>query len=114
MENTASGGLLRYISNGIEKEEKTPRNYTNFFPSFSVSVKATKNSGVSLAYSRRIDRPSYPDLNPFVYLLDDVSYWQGNPDLLPQMTHRATLQYVYKSSTIIGLTYAHTDQYSSR
>lgn len=114
MENTASGGLLSYISNGIEKEEKTPRNYTNFFPSFSVSVKATKNSGVSLAYSRRIDRPSYPDLNPFVYLLDDVSYWQGNPDLLPQMTHRATLQYVYKSSTIVGFTYAHTDQFSSR
>ncbi len=114
MENTASGGVLKYISDGIEKEEKTPRNYTNLFPSFSVSVKANKNSGASLAYSRRIDRPSYPDLNPFVYLLDDVSYWQGNPDLLPQMTHRATLQYVYKSSTIVGFTYAHTDQYSTR
>lgn len=114
MENTTSGGVLRYLTNGIGKEEKTPRNYTNFFPSFSVSVKASENSGVSLAYSRRIDRPSYPDLNPFVYLLDDVSYWQGNPDLLPQMTHRATLQYVYKSSTIVGLTYAHTDQYSAR
>jgi hypothetical protein len=114
MENTQSDGLLRYLSNGIKKEEKTPRNYTNFFPSFSVSVKANKNVGVSLAYSRRIDRPAYPDLNPFVYLLDDVSYWQGNPDLLPQMTHRTTLQYVYKSATIVGLTYAHTDQYSTR
>lgn len=114
MENTSSGGVLRYTKSGIEDMEKTPRNYTNFFPSFSVSVKANKNSGVSLAYSRRIDRPSYPDLNPFVYLLDDVSYWQGNPDLLPQMTHRATLQYVYKSSSIVGLTYAHTDQYSAR
>lgn len=114
MESTTSGGVLRYLTNGLGKEEKTPRNYTDFFPSFSVSVKASKNSGVSLAYSRRIDRPSYPDLNPFVYLLDDVSYWQGNPDLLPQMTHRATLQYVYKSSTIVGLTYAHTDQYSAR
>jgi hypothetical protein len=113
MENTASGGVLRYLTNGIGMEEKTPRNYTNFFPSFSISVKANKNSGVSLAYSRRIDRPSYPDLNPFVYLLDDVSYWQGNPYLLPQMTHRATLQYVYKSSTIVGITYAYTDQYSA-
>lgn len=114
MENTLSGGVLKYLSNGMEKEEKTPRNYTDFFPSFSLSVEANKNSGVSLAYSRRIDRPSYPDLNPFVYLLDDVSYWQGNPGLLPQMTHRATLQYVYKSSTIVGLTYAYTDQYSAR
>ncbi|MCD2422370.1 TonB-dependent receptor [Niabella pedocola] len=114
MENTMSGGVLNYQLNDIEKEEKTPRNYTDFFPSFSVSVKANKNSGVSLAYSRRIDRPAYPDLNPFVYLLDDVSYWQGNPGLLPQMTHRATLQYVYKSATIVGLTYAYTDQYSAR
>ncbi|MND51070.1 TonB-dependent receptor [Solitalea canadensis] len=114
VENTSSGGVLRYRKSEIENMEKIPRNYTNFFPSFSVSVQANKNSGVSLAYSRRIDRPSYPDLNPFVYLLDDVSYWQGNPDLLPQMTHRATLQYVYKSSSIVGLTYAHTDQYSTR
>lgn len=114
MENTSSGGVLRYTKGGIDNVERTPRSYTNFFPSFSVSVKANENSGISLAYSRRIDRPSYPDLNPFVYLLDDVSYWQGNPDLLPQMTHRATLQYVYKSSTIVGLTYAHTDQYSAR
>lgn len=114
MENTASTGLLKYLSNGLAREEKTTRNYTNFFPSFSASYKANKTSSFSFAYSRRIDRPSYPDLNPFVYLLDDVSYWQGNPDLLPQMTHRANLQYVYKTATVIGLTYAHTDQYSTR
>jgi hypothetical protein len=114
MENTTSGGRLGYLQNGIKKEENTPRNYTDFFPSFSVSVKASKQVGLSLAYSRRIDRPAYPDLNPFVYLLDDVSYWQGNPNLLPQMTHRATLQCVYKNATIVGLTYAHTNQYSTR
>jgi hypothetical protein len=114
IENTLSVGLLKYLLNGNRQEEKTTRNYTNFFPSFSLSFKPNKKDGISLAYSRRIDRPSYPDLNPFVYLLDDLSYWQGNPDLLPQMTHRATLQYTYKSKTIIGLTYAHTNQYSTR
>lgn len=114
LENTRSGGILRYQSNGVGVEEKTPRNYTDLFPSVSLSFQPSKNSGYSISYSRRIDRPTYPDLNPFVYLLDDVSYWQGNPYLLPQMTHRAMLQYVYKSSTILWLTYSYTDQYSSK
>ncbi len=114
IENTISVGLLKYRSNGENREVYNKRKYTDLFPSFSVAVKANKKVNISLSYSRRIDRPSYPDLNPFVYLLDDVSYWQGNPDLTPQLTHRAILQYVYKTATVIGLTFAYTDQYSTR
>ncbi|RZK83460.1 MAG: hypothetical protein EOO98_17530 [Pedobacter sp.] len=48
----------------------------------------------------------------FIYLLDELSFWQGNPFLAPQLSHRMLLQYVYKSSTILGLSYTNTDNFS--
>jgi hypothetical protein len=100
--------------NNKDSAETINRNYTNLFPSFSVSVKPQENHNFSFSYSRRIDRPAYQSLNPFVYLLDELSFWQGNPFLQPQLSHRASLQYVFKSSGIISLNYAYTDQYSAR
>jgi hypothetical protein len=114
VEQTVSTGTLAYKENGIEKTNAIKRNFTDLFPSASVSVKPGDKHNFSLAYSRRIDRPAYQDLNPFIYLLDELSYWQGDPFLLPQMTHRATLQYVYKNTTILSLGFAHTDQFSTK
>jgi hypothetical protein len=114
LEHAASRGDLSFRADGKDSAKQTPTHYANLFPSFSVSVKPKQGHNLSLAYSRRIDRPAYQDLNPFIYLLDELSFWQGNPYLQPQLTHRASLQYVYKSATIIGLNYAYTDQYSTR
>ncbi len=114
LENSSSEGLLLFKESGKDSLKKTPVDYTNLFPSFSISYKASDAQNISLAYSRRIDRPAYQDLNPFIYLLDELSFWQGNPYLQPQLTHRATLQYVFKSSTIVGINFAHTEQYSTR
>jgi hypothetical protein len=96
------------------KSDTSARNYTNLFPAISVGYKPRDAHNFSIAYSRRIDRPAYPDLNPFVYLLDELSYWQGNPHLQPQLTDRFSLQYVYRSSTVLGINYAQTNNYSAR
>jgi len=112
LENTASKGELDEISVVAGNMKVTERNYTNLFPFLSASVKPSVNHNFSLSYSRRIDRPAYQNLNPFIYLLDELSYWQGNPFLAPQLSHRMLLQYVYKSSTILGLSYTHTDNFS--
>lgn len=92
--------------------QSTARNYTNLFPFFSATVKPSASHNFSFSYSRRIDRPAYQNLNPFIYLLDELSYWQGNPFLEPQLSHRGLLQYAYKSSTIVGLSYTYTDNFS--
>jgi outer membrane receptor protein involved in Fe transport len=114
VENTSATGTLHFRSNGKDSLQTIDRNYTNLFPSFSVSVKPRENHSFSVSYSRRIDRPAYQELNPFVYLLDELSFWQGNPFLQPQLSHRASLQYVFKSATVISFNYAYTDQYSTR
>ncbi|HYH15808.1 MAG TPA: outer membrane beta-barrel protein [Flavisolibacter sp.] len=113
LEEATSKGNLHFKSVGKDSTSKTPLHYLNLFPSLNVSIKPAQAHSVSLAYSRRIDRPAYQDLNPFIYLLDELSFWQGNPYLQPQLTHRATLQYVFKNTTVIGLSYANTDQYST-
>lgn len=114
LENSNSEGALYFRENGINKVTDIDRNYTNLFPAFSVAVKPMANHNFSLSYSRRIERPAYQDLNPFVYMLDELSFWQGNPFLKPQLTHRLALTYAFKSATIVTLNYAYTDQFNAQ
>lgn len=114
LENSSSDGSLYFKMSNVDSTETIRRNYTNLFPSFSASVKPHENHSFSIGYSRRIDRPAYQDLNPFIYLLDELSFWQGNPFLQPQLTHRVSLQYAYKNTTVISFAFSHTDQYSFR
>jgi hypothetical protein len=61
-----------------------------------------------LSYSRRIDRPSYQMLNPFVFLLDKYTYFQGNPDLQPQFTKQVQANYTFKKLYSLNVGYSHT------
>ncbi|SFH40083.1 outer membrane beta-barrel family protein [Pedobacter insulae] len=112
VEHSSSLGALAVISEISGNAKSITRNYTNLFPFFSANLKLTAAHHFSLTYSRRIDRPAYQNLNPFIYLLDELSYWQGNPFLQPQLSNRGLLQYLYKSSTILGLSYTYTDNFS--
>ena len=114
LEQATSVGTLSFQKNGADTSQANNRKQLKLFPSFSISVKAAENHIYSLSYSKRIDRPAYQDLNPFVYLLDELSFWQGNPFLQPQLTHRASVQYLYRSSTIVGVHFSHTAAYSTR
>lgn len=75
-------------------DEGLARHYFDLFPTASVNYTKGRHS-LSLNYSSRLDRPAYQDLNPFEYLLDELSYWKGNPFLMPQKTHKAALTYQY-------------------
>ncbi|MEI2270894.1 TonB-dependent receptor [Sphingobacterium sp. ML3W] len=66
-------------------------NYTDLFPSVSISQKIKENYNLSLTYSRRIDRPSYDDLNPYLIFIDEYNYAKGNPYLNPQYTQSLSL-----------------------
>ncbi len=114
LENSSSTGQLLFKTARADETENIRRSYLNLFPSVSASYKASASHNFSFGYSRRIDRPAYQDLNPFVYMLDELNFWQGNPFLQPQLSHRGSFTYAYKSSTIVGLTLAHTDQFSTQ
>jgi hypothetical protein len=73
------------------------RNYFNLFPSFFLQHNVSKAYQVNYNYSRRIDRPNYSNLNPFVMYLDPYTWAQGNPYLRPQFTHSMSV-----TQTILG------------
>lgn len=81
--------------------------YFQLFPSafFNYKIKEDQTLGVSV--SRRIDRPGYSQLNPFLFLIDVTTYATGSPGLLPQLTWSYELSYTVKSLSFT-LGYSHT------
>ncbi len=81
--------------------------YFQLFPSayFNYHFKEDKTLGVSV--SRRIDRPGYSQLNPFLFLIDVTTYATGSPGLRPQLTWSYEISYTLKSLNFT-LGYSHT------
>jgi hypothetical protein len=94
--------------NSVTLNQVVERNYLNLFPTFFLSRQFDSSNVLNLSYSRRIDRPNYQSLNPFIFYLDPYTYQQGNPYLQPQLTHSLQLVYTYKNSLSTTLGYSHT------
>ncbi|MBC7587696.1 MAG: TonB-dependent receptor [Chitinophagaceae bacterium] len=85
--------------------------YINLFPTVFVQYKLSDKHQLGMNYGKRIDRPSYQDQNPFVYVLDAFNSEVGNPYLMPQITHAVELSYTYKYASSIKIKYASTTNY---
>ena len=70
----------------INNDSSFSRSYINLFPTLYLTYDADENNTFTLNYGRRIDRPAYQDLNPFLFFLDQYTYQAGNPYLQPQYT----------------------------
>jgi len=103
VENTVAKG------HQVKNDSSFSRNYTNLFPNAGVSFSANDKNQLSLSYSRRISRPDYDDLNPFVYFLDSLTYGQGNPYLQPQFTHNIEVSHTYNKFLTTTLNYTQTN-----
>lgn len=62
------------------------KKYNNFFPSAFITYEISKESNLSLNYSRRISRPRGRLINPFSNYSSNINIFLGNPDLDPAMT----------------------------
>jgi outer membrane receptor protein involved in Fe transport len=66
--------------------EVNPRNYINLFTSAHFTVDFAKENALQLSYSRRVRRPFYNDLSPFMTYSDSRNFFSGNPDLDPEFS----------------------------
>ncbi len=114
LESASSKGILFYKEEGKDLDDDINRKFTDLFPFVSVTRQLSDKQVISLTYAKRIERPAYQDLNPFVYMLDELSFWKGNPFLIPSLTHRFSLLYSFKSATVVGVNYAYTDQLNAK
>ena len=98
----------RSLGNSVTLSKVVDRKYLNLFPSAFITYKAAENHQWQASYSRRIDRPNYQDMNPFIYVMDPYTYYQGNSFLRPQYTNAFQVGYTYRNETTISLSYNHT------
>ena len=85
-----------------------PRNYFDLFPSLFINHPINNKNEITFSYSRRIDRPQYDNLNPFVFHLDPYTYQKGNPYLKPQYTNNFEFNYTYNKNITLTLGYSKT------
>ena len=102
LENTIANG--KQLTTG----ETFDRNYTQLFPTAFLQYKANEKNSVVLNYGRRIRRPNYQSLNPFIEYLDRYTYQQGNPNLKPQFSHNVELTHSFKGVINTTLNYTKT------
>lgn len=89
-------------------QSRVKRNYIDFFPSVSLSKTVAENHEFGLSYNKRVDRPDYQSLNPFIYFADLYTYSQGNPYLNPQYTNAFELTYNFQETLNASLGYSYT------
>lgn len=58
-----------------------------FFPSFFISRPLNENSDIQLSYSKRIRRPGFWQVNPYIDINDPMNIRLGNPQLKPEYTN---------------------------
>ena len=83
--------------------------YVNLFPSVFLQHKVSDSYQVVYNVNRRITRPNYRLLNPFVYYIDPLTTEKGNPSLRPQYSTNLEMDHVIKGAYQFTLGYSVTE-----
>ena len=84
------------------------REYGVFFPSIFISRKINDTLSMNLSYSKRITRPTFNDLAPFVIFFDPNTFLSGNSSLQPAISNSVKYDLNYKSY-FLSLQYTNED-----
>lgn len=109
MENTQANG--RQLGNVVVQDSFFRKSYTNLFPTayFLYKLDSSGYHTLVLSYGRRIFRPSYQQLNPFLFFHDKYSYTAGNPYLNPCYNYHIEFSYRYRQYLSVSFEYDHVN-----
>jgi hypothetical protein len=119
---TLQGGLrfeqtaynAHQLGNAIKKDSSFSRQYSSLFPTGFVSYQADSANSFTMSVGRRIDRPAFQKLNPFVFVINKYTYQTGNPFFRPQYTWNMEFSHQYKQYLVTTLSYSITNDYFSQ
>lgn len=103
------GELTNLKTFQVKGARRFNNDYFQLFPSAFVNYKLAPEQTIGVSVSRRIDRPGYSQLDPFLFQVDATIYSTGNPLLKPQFTWSYELNYNLKNLAFT-LGYSHTTQ----
>lgn len=79
------------------------------FPSFFLTKHISESEDIQFNYSKRIRRPRFWEVNPFIDIDDPLNISQGNPALKPEYTNSFELNYYKRfaenSGSFLGVIY---------
>lgn len=119
---TVQGGL-RYeyttynahqLGNPARKDSSFSRKYDGIFPTAVASWQIDSLNGISLTIGRRIDRPRFQSLNPFVFVINKYTHQSGNPYFIPQYTWNTELTHTFKNIFVTSVSFSYTKDYFSQ
>ena len=81
--------------------------FDGLFPSLYITRELSEGKELQVNFSRRIRRPDFWQLNPFIDINDPLNIRQGNPQLRPEYTNSFELNYNqrYTSGNFLGVIY---------
>lgn len=89
----------------INPKEENIQDYLKFFPALYVMYKPSGSNEIGVSYGKRISRPNYSWLNPSKSYYNKFSYFIGDANLKPTITHNLSLLYTLKSKFNFDLYY---------
>lgn len=106
---TTSKAGLRYEHTTSNLGSETRKNivdrkYGNLFPSIFVSHTLSEKSSFNFSYSRRITRPTFNEMAPFVYFIDPNTFFAGNAAVQPSTANSVKGDYLWKRA-VFSLSY---------
>lgn len=108
--NSLKAGLRHEYTHaeGISPEQSSrfKKSYGHLFPSLFYQRNLNEQNQVVLSYSRRISRPNYSNLNPFLYVVDPFTIYTGNPDLDPTLSNSFELGFTHNYRIQAGVGYS--------
>jgi len=85
--------------------QRVARDYFQLFPTLFASYQLTARDQLSVSAGRRISRPSYQNLNPFINYTDAYTAMQGNPYLAPSLARSFELNYLHAGFQVLSISY---------
>lgn len=94
----------RFTSN--ESDSLFTQHYTDIFPTVMAQYNFSENHRFSIMYGRRIVRPNYRDMNPFVEVRDQYLYEKGNTGLKPELIDNIEFLWLFHKQYTFNLFYS--------
>jgi outer membrane receptor for ferrienterochelin and colicin len=101
---TMKAGLrLEYSRVTLQSDKERLDEASNCYfvaPNLVLNYRVSEPWQLSFGLSRRISRPTYPQLNPYINLIDNQTYETGNVHLKPEKANKLDLGYTYTGQTL--------------
>jgi outer membrane receptor protein involved in Fe transport len=90
------GVRLEYNTTDLIQKSINEEIYNHYlfpFPYLLLTYNINKAQSLALSINRRVTRPTYPQLNPFINVIDQTTYETGNKNLKPEISDKAEFNY---------------------